>query len=82
MREEQEEQEQLDRQFDETDYDMTKFMKDNYPNIDRFLIKDVQQKYLKQFGQKLTFGKLQEKIEETGLFKVTNTHRTLYVNRL
>lgn len=82
MREEQEEQEQLDRQFDETDYDLTKFMKDNYPSIDRFLLKDVQQKYLKQFGQKLTFGELQERIEETGLFKVTNVHRTLYVNRL
>ncbi len=76
------EQEELDRQFDETDYDMAKFMQNNYPNIDRFLLKDVQQRYSKEFGQKLTFAQLTEKIEQTGRWKVTNVSRAYYVNRI
>ena len=75
------EQEELNRQFNETDYDMTKFMQHNYPNIDRLLLKDVQQRYSKEFGQKLTFAQLTEKIEQTGKWKVTNVSRAYYVNR-
>ena len=76
------EQEELDRQFDETDYDMAKFMQNNFPNIDRFLLKDVQQRYSKEYGQKLTFAQLTEKIEQTGRWKVTNVSRAYYVNRI
>ena len=75
------EQEELDRQFNETDYDMAKFMQNNYPNIDRFLLKDVQQRYSKEFGQKLTFAQLTEKIEQTGKWVITKTHNVPYVNR-
>ena len=75
------EQEELDRQFNETDYDMAKFMQNNYPNIDRFLLKDVQQRYIKEFGQKLTFAQLTEKIEQTGKWVITKTHNVPYVNR-
>ena len=32
----------IDRQFDEHDYDLAKFMQNNYPSIDRLLLKDVQ----------------------------------------
>ena len=75
------EQEEIYRQFDETDYDMSKFMQNNYPNIDRLLLKDVQQRYSKEFNQKLTFAQLTEKIEQTGKWKVTKTHNIPYVNR-
>lgn len=70
MRDEQE-------QFDASDYDISKFMTDTYPTIDRFLLKDVQQKYIK----KLTFTDLQNKLEQTGKWKVTNVHNIQYVNR-
>ena len=82
MREEQEEQEMIDRKFDESDYDMEKFMQNNYPSIDRFMLKDVQQRYAKVFGLKVTLTELQKKIEQTGKWKVTNVHNIQYVNRL
>ena len=73
---------ELDRKFNESDYDMAKFMQNNFPNIDRFLLKDVQQRYSKEYGQKLTFAQLTEKIEQTGRWKVTNVSRAYYVNRI
>lgn len=76
------EQEEIDRQFDESDYDLAKFMQNNYPNIDRLLLKDVQQRYAKEFGQKLTFAELTDRLEQTGKWKITNVHRTQYVNRV
>ncbi|KAK8898125.1 hypothetical protein M9Y10_000395 [Tritrichomonas musculus] len=82
MRNEQQEQEEINRKYDETDYDIETFMKDNYPTIERFLLKDVQQKYHKVFGIKLTFAELTEKLESTKKWKITNVSRTLYVNKL
>mgnify|MGYP001120813588 CR=1 FL=1 len=63
------------------DIDMTKFMQNNYPNTNRFLLKDVQQKYAKESGQKLTFAELTEKLGQTGQWKVINVSRTYYVKR-
>ncbi|KAK8881102.1 hypothetical protein M9Y10_003830 [Tritrichomonas musculus] len=82
MRNEQQEQEEINRKYDESDYDIETFMKDNYPTIERFLLKDVQQKYNKVFGIKLTFAELTEKLESTKKWKITNVSRTLYVNKL
>lgn len=49
MREEQEEM--IDRKFDESDYDMDKFMQNNYPTVERLLLKDIQRRYAKEFLQ-------------------------------
>ena len=85
MREEQREQQEIDKQYiempDENRYDMKEFLLKNYPSIDRFLLKDVQNKYKSTFKINLTFDELKRKIEETGLFTISNVHRTMYVNR-
>ena len=60
---------------------MKEFLLKNYPSIDRFLLKDVQTKYKSTFKINLTFDELKRKIEETGLFTISNVHRTMYVNR-
>ena len=82
MREEQEEQEEIDRKFDENDYYMSKFMQNNFPNTERLLLKDIQQRFAKEFGQKLTFAQLTEKLEQTGKYKITSVSRTMYVTKI
>ena len=83
MREELKEQQEIDKQFTgEFKYDIKEFLQKNYPSIDRFLLKDVQTKYKTAFNIHFTFEELKKKIEETGLFTVSNTHRTMYVNRI
>lgn len=82
MRDEQEEQETIDRKFDENDYDIQKFMQNNFPNVERLLLKDVQQRFTKEFGQKLTFAQLTEKLEQTGKYKITSVSRTMYVTKI
>ncbi|KAK8853685.1 hypothetical protein M9Y10_017246 [Tritrichomonas musculus] len=85
MREELKEQQEIEQQYietpDENKYDMKWFLQKNYPSIDRFLLKDVQTKYKATFKINLTFDELRKKIEETGLFYISNVHRTMYVNR-
>lgn len=86
MREELREQNEIDEQIvntpDETKYDFKEFMKRNYPSIDRFPLKDVKDKYKKEFNINKTYAELQSMIEETNMFTVSNSHRTLYVNRI
>ena len=60
---------------------MKLFLQKNYPSIDRFLLKDVQSKYRTIFKISLSYDELKKKIEETGLFSISNVHRTMYVNR-
>ncbi|KAK8837127.1 hypothetical protein M9Y10_037182 [Tritrichomonas musculus] len=85
MREELKEQQEIDQQYEETPdenkYDMKWFLQKNYPSIDRFLLKDVQTKYKATFKINLTYDELKKKIEETGMFTISNVHRTMYVNR-
>ena len=86
MREELKEQQEIDQQYmetpDENKYDMKWFLQKNYPTIDRFLLKDVQTKYKATFKINLTFDELKKRIEETGLFTISNVYRTMYVNRV
>ena len=85
MREELKEQQEIEQQYveqsDENKYDIKEFLQKNYPSIDRFLLKDVQTKYKSTFKINLTFDELKKKIEETGLFTISNVHRTMYVNK-
>lgn len=86
MREELAEQEEIDKAYDEKPAEeklsMKKFMEDNYPTIDRFLLSDVKEKYKKTVGINLTIAQLKEQIEATNKFKVTNCKRVYYVSRL
>ena len=75
------EQDEIDRSFGESKYNLTEFMDKNYPRIDRFLLKDVQEKFQQTFKIRKTFDQLTQEIEATGKFKVTNVHRTYFVNR-
>lgn len=85
MREELKEQQSIDQQYIdkpiENKYEMRAFLQNNYPSIDRFLLKDVQTKYKTTFNINLTFEELKKKIVETGLFTISNVHRTMFVNR-
>lgn len=86
MREELKEQNVIDKEYiekpAETKYDMKTFMNKNYPTIDRFELADVKEKYKKTFNVSLTIAELKTKIEETNMFKVTNSKNRYYVNRL
>lgn len=86
MREELKEQNDIDEQFissvGEDKYDFKEFMKRNYPTIDKFTLKDVKDKYKAEFKKSITYAELSEMINGTQLFKITNVHRTLYVNRI
>ena len=57
-------------------------MNKNYTTINRFLLKDVQQKFKSTFKINLTFEQLKERLEQTGMFKISNSHNIKYVNRL
>ena len=54
----------------------------NYPSIDKFQLKDVKDKYKKEFKQNKTYAELIEMIDETKMFTVSNVHRTYFVNRI
>ena len=86
MREELREQEEIDSAYadtaDETRYDIRAFMSKNYPTINRFPLSDVQKKYKATFKINITLSEFEQQIEQTGKFRITNVHRTLYVNRL
>ena len=86
MREELHEQEEIDREYEEKPaeekFSMKKFMDDNYPTIERFLLSDVKEKYKKTLGVNLTIPKMKEQIEATNKFKVTNCKGKFYVSRL
>ena len=57
-------------------------MEKNYPSIDKFQLKDVKEKYKKEFKQNKTYTELTEMINETKLFTVKNVHGTYFVNRI
>ena len=86
MRDEMNEQRQMDEEEleapAEEKFSMRKFLETNYPTIDRFELANVKERYKKQFGISLKYTELTEKIEETGLFRISNVHRKLYVNRV
>ena len=86
MREELREQNEIDEEIankpDEAKYDFKEFMKRNYPTIDKFQLKDVKDKYKKEFKQNKTYAELTEMVNETKLFTVKNVHGTYYVNRI
>ena len=86
MRDELDEQNKIDESYaeqtGENKYDMKEFMNKNYPTINRFLLKDVQQKFKSTFKINLTFEQLKERLEQTGMFKISNSHNIKYVNRL
>ena len=86
MREELYEQEEIDKEYEEKPaeekFSMKKFMDDNFPTVDRFLLSDVKDKYKKTFGINLTIAKLKELIEETNKFKITNCKGKYYVSRV
>lgn len=86
MREEQAEQEALDKEFidkpAEDKYKMKEFLTNNYPTVDRFEMSDVKDKYKKTFGITLKIAELKTLIEETHMFKVTNSKNKYYVSRL
>ena len=86
MREELKEQNDIDEQFinsvGEDKYDFREFMKRNYPTIDKFVLKDVKDKYKAEFKKTATYDELINLVNETQMFKVTNVHRTYYVNRI
>ena len=86
MREELDEQNRINDQYiakpDENKYDIKEFMNKNYPTVDRFLLKDVQLKYKATFKMHLTFDQLKDQIEQTGMFKITNSHNIIYVSRV
>ena len=86
MREELYEQEEIDKEYEEKPaeekFSMKKFMDDNFPTVDRFLLSDVKDKYKKTFGINLTIAKLKELIEETNKFKITNCKGKHYVSRV
>ena len=86
MRDELRIQNELDEEYvnkpAEKEYDMEEFLQKNYPTLGRFPLSDVKKKYFATFKINLTHEELTEKIEKTGKFKITNVHRTLYVNRL
>ena len=86
MREELREQNEIDEEIankpDEEKYDFKEFMKRNYPSIDKFQLKDVKDKYKKEFKQNKTYAELSEMINETKMFVVKNVHGTYFVNRI
>lgn len=86
MREELKEQNEIDEEIankpDEEKYDFKEFMKRNYPSIDKFQLKDVKEKYKKEFKQNKTYAELISLIDKTKMFTVTNNHRTYFVNRI
>ena len=86
MREELYEQEEIDKEYEEKPaeekFSMKKFMDDNFPTVDRFLLSDVKEKYKKTLGVNLTIVKMKELIEATNKFKVTNCKGKYYVSRL
>lgn len=61
--------------------DIDTFMQNNFQDIKRVSLKDVQQKYVQEFGQKLTYMDLIEKLKQTGKYKITHVHGLYYVNR-
>ena len=63
------------------DIDIDTFMQNNFQDIKRLLLKEVQQKYVQEFGQKLTYKDLIEKLKQTGKYKITHVHGLYYVNR-
>lgn len=86
MREELKEQNEIDEEIankpDEERYDFKAFMTRNYPSIDKFQLKDVKDKYKKEFKQNKTYAELTEMVNETKMFTVKNVHGTYYVNRI
>lgn len=86
MREELSEQVAIDEEFTEKPaeekYSMKEFLTKNYPTIDRFELSDVKAKYKQTFGICRTLSELKKLVEETKMFKVTNSKNKYYVSRL
>ena len=86
MREELREQNEIDEQITNTPaeekYDFKAFMTRNYPSIDKFQLKDVKDKYKREFKQSKTYAELIEMINETKIFSVKNVHNVYYVTRI
>ena len=85
MREELAEQKAIDAKYEATPgeekYDIKQFLAENYPTINRFPLKDVKDRYKATFKLGISMDELQQRIEGTGLFTVTNVHNVRYVNR-
>lgn len=85
MREELAEQKEIDAKYettpDEMKYEIRDFLNNNYPSINRFLLKDVKDKYKATFKININMEQLQKQIEDTGLFTISNSHNIKYVNR-
>ena len=86
MRDELREQNEIDEQIINTPaeekYDFKAFMTRNYPSIDKFQLKDVKDKYKREFKQSKTYAELIEMINDTKIFIVKNVHNVYYVNRI
>ena len=85
MREELAEQKAIDAKYEATPgeekYDIKQFLSENYPTINRFPLKDVKDRYKATFKLSISMDELQQRIEGTGLFAVTNVHNVRYVTR-
>ena len=86
MRDELREQNEIDEEIINTPaeekYDFKAFMTRNYPSIDKFQLKDVKDKYKREFKQNKTYAELIEMINDTKIFIVKNVHNVYYVNRI
>ena len=85
MREELAEQREIDAKYesapDEEKYNMKEFLTKNYPTVNRFLLRDVKDKFKATFKINISMEQLQQQIVDTGMFTITNSHNTKYVNR-
>mgnify|MGYP002475926201 CR=1 FL=1 len=86
MREELREQQEINQQYVEqpmeNKYDIKTFLQKNFPSIERFPLSDVKNKYKMTFKMSITKENLRKQIEDTKMFKISNVHNVLYVNRL
>lgn len=86
MRDELREQELIDQQYiekpEENKYDIKAFLQKNFPSINRFPLSDVKNKYKLTFNMTITKDELKKQIEDTKLFRISNVHNVLYVNRI